>query len=256
MICKEQKYQSNQYDFPYHYLASFTENGYSQAKIWTWGLRYLGGIHLMLNALKEYKFNSLCDLGCGDGFFLRHVAERYKNKNLIGIDYDRNAISLARALNPSLEFINTDITQNEFNNRYDIVTMIEVLEHILPGSLSTFLDNAASLLNSDGVLLITVPHTNEEKSEKHFQHFDSKSLLEILTKKFSKVEIFSFDGISKSKYMKRILSIILNLLCDRETIIINHPLLLSLRWHIYVNNFLCRVEESRGRRLFAICSNR
>jgi hypothetical protein len=74
-----------------------------------------------------------------------------------------------------------------------------------------------------------------------------------LGERFSTVEISAFDGIRKDKYGARLLSILLNLVCDNEAIIVNHPAILSLRWRLYVRHFLYDIPEARCRRLLAEC---
>jgi SAM-dependent methyltransferase len=189
----EQQVQEDQYAFPYHYLPQI-ENGFHQHAYWSWGFRYLGGM-AVANALCEQEpFDSLLDLGCGDGRFISDLARRQPALRLLGVDYSERAIALARALNPGLDYraidiVGTDLREAEF----DVVTLIEVIEHIPPEELPRFLERAVSLLRSGGRLVITAPHRNKRLGDKHFQHFDASSLTALLSPHLRELHVQPFD---------------------------------------------------------------
>lgn len=54
-----QKEQEGQYIIPYHYIPDVDADGFSQTVTWSWGLRYLGGIKLILSQLEKNDFGSL-----------------------------------------------------------------------------------------------------------------------------------------------------------------------------------------------------
>ena len=58
----------------------------------------------VLAQLADVQFDSLVDIWCGDGRFLREVSQVYLGKSLLGVDYSHRAISLAQAMNPALEY--------------------------------------------------------------------------------------------------------------------------------------------------------
>lgn len=70
----EQQIQEDQYDYPYHYIPRVENGQFSQSQYWSWGMHYLGGIQLILEQIDSYSFDSLIDVGCGDGRFLRELA--------------------------------------------------------------------------------------------------------------------------------------------------------------------------------------
>lgn len=185
--------QENQYKLPYHYIPAVDEKGFSQASTWSWGMHYLGGIEAVLAQVRKHDFNSLVDIGCGDGRFLREAAVEFPAKTLCGVDYSDRAIQLAQAMNPGLDFRCINIIHDHLNARFDIATMIEVLEHIPPDEVSHFLKAVSFHLNQNGVLVLTVPHENKRLQEKHYQHFSVESLVHALNESFIVDKVVPFD---------------------------------------------------------------
>jgi len=163
-------------------------------------MRYLAGIELLLSEIEKLEFSSLLDVGCGDGRFLFEVEKRFQNKKLLGADYSERAIGLARALSSKVRYVCSDITAGDISERFDVVTMVEVLEHIPLGSVDNFLDAVAKSLAPSGTLILTVPHRNKRLSEKHFQHFTVQSIGEILSPRFRISKVFPFDHNSRLTY--------------------------------------------------------
>lgn len=196
-LTPEQKAQEGEYSLPYHYIPS-SGGGFSQTLFWSWGMRYMGGLELVLSELRKLEFSSLLDVGCGDGRFLREVADRFHGKRILGVDYSSSAISLARALNPSIEYTCMDITAGGMHGRFDVATLIEVLEHIPPANIQQFLAAIARITQPQGKLLLTVPHTNKKPQAKHYQHFSSSLLRDVLSPHFVVEKIVPFDRNSRT----------------------------------------------------------
>ena len=78
---------------------------------------------------------------------------------------------MAQMMNPDLNYECIDITDNHTGYKYDVVTSVEVLEHIPPDKLNQFVHSIADLLNDNGYFILTVPHKNKQLNEKHYQHF-------------------------------------------------------------------------------------
>ena len=179
-LSPEQLIQDKEYNFPYHYIPVYCDGKFSQTRYWSWGFRYLGGIKIVFDQLERYSFKSLLDIGCGDGRFLKEVSMRYKNSECMGIDRSFRAIQLAKAMNPEVTFKCLDVTRKKIKKKYDVITAIEVLEHISPNQLDEFIGRIASIINSNGRLILTVPHKNKSIQDKHYQHFSGDDLVKIL----------------------------------------------------------------------------
>jgi len=242
---KREVIQESQYVFPYHYIPSFENGHFCQHLYWPWGFRYIGGIKLVLSILEGINFESLVDIGCGDGRFLREVNKRYRGKVLLGIDYSLRAIHLARAMNPDLNYECMDICKEKSVKQiFDVVTLVEVLEHIPIDLINDFTHNLAGFQKTGGKLIITVPHKNKSVQAKHYQNFDTVTLRK-LTETYYEVEnIIFFDKISP--IFRRLMKGFLH----NSIFILNNHFLLDTLFKIYLRHFYICDEVHCGRICF------
>lgn len=192
----QQDRQEDRYAFPYHYIPQVDAGGFSQTEHWSWGYRYLGRLQVVRDLLSQAEFTSLLDVGCGDGRFLREASRWRAGRRLLGVDISRKAVALAAALNPELEFRVRDICLDPGPDRFDVVTLLDVIEHIPPPELDRFIDSVAGLLRPGGLLVLTVPHRNAPVTPQHHQHFDSVSLSRLLRAAFEEPRVLPFDHLS------------------------------------------------------------
>lgn len=191
---KEQTIQEEQYDLPYHYFPRVLNGGFSQAVYWSWGFRYLGGLRVAEELCNQESWESLLDIGCGDGRFMAEMARAHPNQELVGIDYSNRAISLAKAMNPDLDFRVCNILKENFDaGLFDVVTLVEVIEHIPPAELEAFIERAVAKIKPGGRLILTVPHCNKTLNIKHFQHFNSAGLSKLMEPHFGELSFQPFD---------------------------------------------------------------
>lgn len=135
------------------------------------------------------------DLGCGIGqgtFFLSHFV-----KQITGYDCDSEAVSEAKSVfGPDITFTNALPDWNQF----DIISMVEVLEHLEKSDFRDLLEiiskNAVDFVGTtpNGDLLIYRPQTVSDRRGYHVWHY-SMSELELLFKTF-----FRFVSITGHAY--------------------------------------------------------
>lgn len=244
----EQRIQESQYEYPYHYIPTVEDGRFSQLQYWSWGLQYLAGIRLALELLDPVEFDSLLDIGCGDGRFLRECNDRYPGVDLKGVDYSARSIAFAKAMNPTPEFEVRDIVEDPLNDAADAATAIEVLEHIEPEDCQAFVSAIADALPTGGTLVLTVPHENKSLNEKHYQHFTSDKLRNLLEPTFTDLEIIPFDADSK------LLSALLLALGGEGThYVINSPIVTNAIYRLYSRRYLYVDDESNCRRIAVRC---
>jgi cyclopropane fatty-acyl-phospholipid synthase-like methyltransferase len=233
---KIQKIQDLQYKFPYHYIVEY-EPYFTQTKSWQWGINYAATLDLIISKLNPDKYKSILDIGTGDGRLVYELSKKYPKKKIIGVDYSKRAINLAKALYPKGKFFYKDIARANLRQEVDAITLIEVAEHILPSKLNVLIRSVASLLKKDGSLFVTVPHSNIQVQKKHFQHFNSNSLKKIFYKDY-KVKEIRFLGKQGWQYQS-----ILKLL-ENKLFILNEKNLLNSIYKYYKNNiFFCKESE-------------
>ncbi|MFN8628682.1 MAG: class I SAM-dependent methyltransferase [Candidatus Binatia bacterium] len=185
--------QERQYLFPYHYLPVYDGKRFSQVQHWSWGYRYLGRLQIALDLLARIPFQSLLDVGCGDGRLLGAVRERWPASTVLGIDTSDAAIAMARRMNPEIPVEVRDLLRAPLDGCFDVVTALDVMEHVRPEVLPAFLHTVAVSLRPGGTLVLTVPHTNQALIDKHYQHFNSVTLRRLLEGGFSEPRFLPFD---------------------------------------------------------------
>lgn len=168
--------QDSEYDKPYHYNLR-DDSGY--------GIEYHSYLNEVRNLIPKGTKNIL-DFGCGEGFFCNMISNDFDE--VFGIDLSKKAINIAQKESKGATFLQAPT--NEFDKfNFDVITMIEVLEHIEPESINDVITYLHSILSDQGVLIITVPSKNLPLQEKHFQHFDKKSLYSTLSPYFKPEKI-------------------------------------------------------------------
>ncbi len=244
--------QEKCYAFPYHYLVEFSQenlDSFSQVKNNPTGYRYAAYLKRVLDAVSKEKFKSVADVGCGDGFFIKIFSKQFTNKRIVGIDLSENALMFARLLNANnaAEFFNYNILEKRPDEKFDIVTLIEVLEHIPPDQIDLFLGAICKMLQDDGKLIVTVPSVNLSIAniQRHFQHFNEEKLRKALSQHFDCIEI---EYINKQNYISKIIHKIFT----NSLFILNHKRLASALFRYYLNRFL-HADKHNGLRLFALC---
>lgn len=105
----------------------------------------------------------ILDIGCSFGIYTFELAKRARI--VTGIDINREIIELAKRIREVLavenvHFENADLLESDFpSEEFDIVTMIEVLEHIKRDLEA--IQKIQGILKEDGMLVISVPYTKE-----------------------------------------------------------------------------------------------
>ena len=108
-------------------------------KIWKekWGdnQRY-GPVHrhnrrLMEKILSGFYFDSIMDIGCGEGTNLLHLSKLFPSiKRISGVDISSEALQMTRRILPSAQLVNVDIQESAPNFEADLVLCCNVLEHL------------------------------------------------------------------------------------------------------------------------------
>lgn len=194
------KIQDEQYSFPYHHLVGFSPfNNYS---VMSFGIEYYIYIQRVIDIVKNKEFLSLLDVGCGEGKFILELKNILpKEKVLNGIDLSERAILFAKAFNygNGAEFECADI--DSLSNSYDVITLIETIEHVPDEEISSFIKNIFNRLNKGGVLIVTVPSSNIPLQKKHYRHYNMGMLLE----QFNDFQFIESHYVVKNGFAYRIL---------------------------------------------------
>jgi SAM-dependent methyltransferase len=241
--------QDEQYSFPYHYVARLDRGRFSFHEVVGWGHEYLSYLMRVAQVLGERPFESLLDVGCGDGRLLSILAGKFPDARLVGLDYSKRAIGLARAMVPQCRFVAGDVTSSGlFNEKFDCAACIETIEHIDPRLLPDFVSGIRQHLKAGATLVVTVPSANVPVQKKHYQHFTPQSLAATLE------EAFEIEGIEFLNGRSAVLRGLRTLLTNR-LYTITHPVPLTAFYNFYVRRYLLS-DHRRCGRLLARCRAR
>jgi 2-polyprenyl-3-methyl-5-hydroxy-6-metoxy-1,4-benzoquinol methylase len=242
-----QETQERLYRFPYHLIPSWDGRFFSQVVSLHWGYEYLSYLNFVLDELRTTEFASLLDVGCGDGRFLCEVRLRHPEKRLVGIDCSLRAIQWARGCATDVEWVHGDITKGDvLPVRFDVITLIETLEHIQLDELPAFLDGVYKRLSDNGVLIVTVPTVNVPVNVHHVQHFDLAKLRNLLR------GTFVIERVSYLNRNSRALRWFYRTVLHNKAFIVNEKHLMSMLFRVYRKYFLA-ARAHDGRRMFLLC---
>ncbi|QAT41916.1 class I SAM-dependent methyltransferase [Aminipila luticellarii] len=120
--------------------------------------------------LQEYQFESVLDIGCGEGlqsdYFLSH-GKKVTAINNLDNDYFHKETRI--------DAIIDDFNNHTFSEQFDCIWCSHCLEHQRnPGH---FLDKIFSALKENGVLAITVPHAETTICPGHVSYWDAGRLI-------------------------------------------------------------------------------
>ena len=92
--------QDAQYRFPYHYLPRIEGGRFRFHEVLDWGHEYLSYMTHVADVLERIDWESVLDVGCGDGRLPSLLTARFPEKRIVGLDYSERAIALASAMVP------------------------------------------------------------------------------------------------------------------------------------------------------------
>lgn len=112
-----------------------------------------------IKVLERVEGDSIIDIGCYTGAFVREASRRFPDKIVIGIDYFEDNIRIAHLLYPDIRdhFRRMSIYRLEIaDGSVDCVTLQEVLEHLEGAALA--IKEVNRILKPGGALVVSVPN--------------------------------------------------------------------------------------------------
>ncbi|MDI9355825.1 MAG: class I SAM-dependent methyltransferase [Chitinophagaceae bacterium] len=95
------------------------------------------------------------EIGCGTGFVLKGLSEKFEQYDLYGSEIHLEGIKFAKKRLPHVEFIQLDATHMPFINKYDSICAFDVIEHI--DEDIKVIQQVNKALIQGGYFFITVP---------------------------------------------------------------------------------------------------
>jgi 2-polyprenyl-3-methyl-5-hydroxy-6-metoxy-1,4-benzoquinol methylase len=132
------------------------------------------------------KGGRILDIGCATGEFLNFMKDR--NWEATGVEPDIAAQNFAKT-RYNLNVFSEDFLDNTKPEKFDVITMWHVLEHVY--NLSQRLQQIKRLLTKDGVVIIAVPNSDCYDANlygkfwagydlpRHIYHFSQKTIIKL-----------------------------------------------------------------------------
>lgn len=109
--------------------------------------------------------SKILDLGCGIGIVPEQLAKKLDRGSILACDLGENNINYARKTVKSdkINFLNVDIVKNfgtiahKLSEKVDLVTMVDVIEHLPPDSYEKLFDDLSQVTNESAKFILTYP---------------------------------------------------------------------------------------------------
>jgi 2-polyprenyl-3-methyl-5-hydroxy-6-metoxy-1,4-benzoquinol methylase len=176
---KKETYQEKLYHLPYHWMVK----GYFRVS-----MEFRNGI--VINRLKYSPGQRILDLGCGDGYFMAYLKNRFRDANIIGADYNLRALRFARIMTDDVPCVATSaVSLGLKEDCFDAVLLLDVIEHLSGDDRDKVIDQVSVTLKPGGVVIITVPSKKLPMNPSHYDHFCIRDLEMLMKRKFAEIKI-------------------------------------------------------------------
>lgn len=162
---------------------------------------------LILWALEKYapQTRSFLEIGCGTGFVLSAVSDRFPDWEIYGTELFAEGLSYAAERLPTANLIELDAKNIPFEQQFDAIGTFDVLEHIDDDRL--VLEQIFKALAPGGTLFITVPQhailwSPSDDVAHHFRRYERADLV-------SKVRKAGFSVIRTTSFVSTLMPLML-----------------------------------------------
>lgn len=144
---------------------------------------------------KYVKNKVVLEVGSGSGYGTYHLSKFAKK--IIAIDKDSGSIkeSEKRYKSKNITFIPSTIEAYKTHQKFDIIIMLQVMEHIL--EIHSFLEKILFLLKKNGLVILSTPNAltqSYNENPYHHKEFNSTELRNLLSGYFKRVNLYGLHG--------------------------------------------------------------
>ncbi|WP_435235572.1 class I SAM-dependent methyltransferase [Psychromonas sp. PT13] len=171
------------------------------------------------NYFPANKDDAVLDIGVGRGEMLSCYAE-WGYKNYLGIDISPSTIKFCKSLGLNCELVeDSGLYLKKHQDKYKLITLIDVLEHIPREFVVEFLKCVRNALADDGVFIIQVPNLQAPDGQLHMYNdithvagYIEHSLAQVLiTAGFEKFYFQGFEEFVNNNWKTKILKMLRNI---------------------------------------------
>lgn len=111
-------------------------------------------IDLCLREGVDFQNASVLEIGCGTGYY-SGLLHNLGVRNYVGVDITDVLFQELKEKFPEFRFIRRDVTLAKLEGKYDLIFMIDVIEHIVvEGKFSFAMENVRDCLSENGVFIV------------------------------------------------------------------------------------------------------
>lgn len=193
---------------------SYIENSFIEKKQATFKFK-----QFYFNYRKYFPLNNnarVLDIGIGRGEMLS-CYENWGYKNYLGVDISPSTVKFCKSIGLHCQLVDdTGSYLNDNPNTFELITLIDVLEHIPREFVIPFLKDVQTSLKEDGVLIIQVPNLQAPDGQLHMYNdvthmmgYIEHSLQQVLiTAGFTKFHFQGFEEIVDNSWKSTIKKIL------------------------------------------------
>jgi 2-polyprenyl-3-methyl-5-hydroxy-6-metoxy-1,4-benzoquinol methylase len=152
-------------------------------------IRYLWALQCISDFVE---IRTVLDVACGAGYGSFEIAKRFPDISVVGVDYDRQAIELARRtyLLPNLKYKVGNVMQWEQTigqDIFDCIVSFDTIEHI--DHREIMMENLVDHLDEDGIVFLSTPSAGDVNElspqwDSHKIEYSAKSLYDFVKRYF------------------------------------------------------------------------
>ncbi|WP_064094198.1 class I SAM-dependent methyltransferase [Rossellomorea aquimaris] len=123
-------------------------------------------------AIKKYNVESLLDLGCGEGGYIKRIGDRYPTKRMVGIEIHEAVAKAAQeslATYKNIDIYNKDLHEYDPEEPFGMIMANNLFHYIDPTDRLQFFEKAATWLEPEGIFFVLTPM----QKSKHGKQFSS-----------------------------------------------------------------------------------
>ena len=122
--------------------------------------KLINHFNLSQNNKEPFKNINILDIGCGGGLLCEPL--KRLGATVTGIDASKNNIEVAKLhakeMNLNINYINCSPEKLDFENKFDVILNMEVVEHV--SNVDLFIKNCSRLIKKDGIMFASTINKN------------------------------------------------------------------------------------------------
>ena len=122
--------------------------------------------------VSKLKGKKVFEVGCGNGQLLNYLSS--KGLEVLGLDFSKELLSIAKKNYPNLKLVNKDICNYKTKEKFDGIISKDVLFHIPDKDLIGVLNNIKNMLTNDGKFCVIMDIPKEEGEQIFVEELNEK----------------------------------------------------------------------------------